>query len=206
MNYTVYMLTFPNGKRYIGLTAQKPEVRWNNGNGYKGQYVYKAIEKYGWGNIEKQIVSKNITADEAMEMEMRLIMKYKTTLSKHGYNRDVGGSLGHHGQFPMYIIKTNKRGKHIKTYTNLEEICYELKIKSSSYIKEACINQKLYRGFYWNYGGKDGYEYTKRLRVKRLLGYLETLTLLNKKASLKELINYTKLDIDTILHYTQEQS
>ena len=46
-NYSVYELIFPNGKRYIGLTGQEPESRWKNGEGYKGQLVYKPIKKYG---------------------------------------------------------------------------------------------------------------------------------------------------------------
>lgn len=32
--YTVYMHTTPNGKRYIGITAQTVERRWQNGYGY----------------------------------------------------------------------------------------------------------------------------------------------------------------------------
>ena len=46
-NYCVYELIFPNGKRYIGLTGQKPELRWKYGLGYKGQLVYKPIKRYG---------------------------------------------------------------------------------------------------------------------------------------------------------------
>ena len=45
-NYYVYELIFPNGKRYIRLTGQKPESRWKNGRGYKSQLVYKPIKKY----------------------------------------------------------------------------------------------------------------------------------------------------------------
>ena len=46
-NYRIYELVFPNGKRYISLTEQKPEDRWQVGSGYYGQFVYKAIKKYG---------------------------------------------------------------------------------------------------------------------------------------------------------------
>lgn len=30
--YTVYKHTTPSGKVYIGITGQKPERRWQNGN------------------------------------------------------------------------------------------------------------------------------------------------------------------------------
>ena len=32
--WTVYRHIAPSGKVYIGITCQKPEYRWNNGNGY----------------------------------------------------------------------------------------------------------------------------------------------------------------------------
>ena len=32
--YIVYMHTTPSGKRYIGITAQTVERRWQNGFGY----------------------------------------------------------------------------------------------------------------------------------------------------------------------------
>ena len=34
-NYCVYVHIVPNGKMYIGITGQKAEYRWDNGNGYK---------------------------------------------------------------------------------------------------------------------------------------------------------------------------
>lgn len=44
--YTIYMHKNKiNNKVYIGQTCQKPEYRWNNGNGYKTQtYFYSAIQ------------------------------------------------------------------------------------------------------------------------------------------------------------------
>lgn len=44
--YTVYMHTFPNKKRYIGITKQELSRRWRGGKGYIGQPVYNAILKY----------------------------------------------------------------------------------------------------------------------------------------------------------------
>lgn len=50
--YIVYIHIFPNGKRYVGLTTQDVDSRWRNGEGYKHQFVYKPIKKYGWNNIK----------------------------------------------------------------------------------------------------------------------------------------------------------
>ena len=52
--YCVYVHTNKfNGKKYVGQTCQKPEVRFGkNGSGYVGSRVfYNAILKYGWDNF-----------------------------------------------------------------------------------------------------------------------------------------------------------
>ena len=42
------MHIFPNNKKYIGITKQTPEKRWENGKGYKhNNYIQNAINKYG---------------------------------------------------------------------------------------------------------------------------------------------------------------
>ena len=44
--WTVYEHITPSGKRYIGITSQKPEKRWSNGRGYdKGSAFRRAIDK-----------------------------------------------------------------------------------------------------------------------------------------------------------------
>ena len=77
MNYSVYKHTCPSGKVYIGITMQKPEIRWNKGLGYKKQdYFYKAILKYGWDNIKHEVLYKGLSKAEAENMEIKLIKEY----------------------------------------------------------------------------------------------------------------------------------
>lgn len=91
-NYIVYMHILPNKKRYIGITKQTPEERWKNGLGYNTQLIFwRAIQKYGWDNIDHIIVAKNLSHSRACEMEIELIAKYKTNNPKHGYNQTSGG-------------------------------------------------------------------------------------------------------------------
>lgn len=67
-NYTVYVHITPNNKRYVGITSTKVEKRWVNGNGYKSQkYFYRAIEKYGWDNIQHEIITENLSEHMAKE-------------------------------------------------------------------------------------------------------------------------------------------
>ena len=91
-NYCVYELIFPNGKRYIGLTGQKPESRWKNGRGYKDQLVYKPIKKYGWKNIKHIVISGGLTQEQAVRLEKYLIGYYKSNNPLFGYNCTEGGS------------------------------------------------------------------------------------------------------------------
>lgn len=90
--YKVYMHTFPNGKRYIGITCQNLERRWRGGKGYEGQVVYDAILKYGWDNIRHEKLFDNLTKEQAELKEVELIAALKTTSHKCGYNVDLGGS------------------------------------------------------------------------------------------------------------------
>lgn len=91
--YCVYMHIFPNQKRYIGITSQKTSRRWKEGKGYKSQEMLtRAINKYGWDNIQHIILYKNLTQKQAEEKEIDLIKKYKTNIRKYGYNIEPGGN------------------------------------------------------------------------------------------------------------------
>lgn len=113
-NYTVYIHKFPNNKYYVGLTKMKPEQRWRHGEGYKTQYVYKAIQKYGWDNIKHIIYKDNLTSEEAMKLEQELVEQYNSTID--GYNVNPGGELGY-GSPNVY----NYKGKGYTIYQMLED-------------------------------------------------------------------------------------
>lgn len=97
-NYSVYMHVFPNGKKYIGITSQKPEKRWRSGKGYAfNPKMYRAIQKYGWENVEHIILYNDLPKAMAEATEIRLIAEYNTTIN--GYNIENGGNvLGTHSE------------------------------------------------------------------------------------------------------------
>ena len=106
----------PSNKRYIGLTSQKPEHRWNNGKGYKNnKYFYRAIEKYDWDNFEHIIIAKGLTEDEAKWLEIELIRVWDTTNKDKGYNLTKGGDgcngYEHSEEAKRKMSKSHK-GKH----------------------------------------------------------------------------------------------
>ncbi len=91
--YKVYKHTAPNGKVYIGITAQSVNNRWRNGNGYNHSPHFKsAIIKYGWDNIKHEILYSGLTKDEAEQKEIELIELYQSTNPAFGYNCDSGGN------------------------------------------------------------------------------------------------------------------
>ena len=91
--YCVYIHTFPNGKVYVGITGDPLHRRWkSDGYGYHSQrLIYNAIKKYGWDNIEHEIVASNLTKEEACNFEMILIRAFNSTDHRLGYNIDNGG-------------------------------------------------------------------------------------------------------------------
>lgn len=92
--YSTYCQIFPNGKIYVGITSKKPEQRWQKGKGYgEGSFVRNAIEKYGWENVETEIVASNQTEEEAKNFERLLIKQLDTMNPEHGYNLTSGGEM-----------------------------------------------------------------------------------------------------------------
>ena len=93
--YTVYQHKNKiNGKVYIGITSQKPEQRWRNGEGYKSSpHFYSAIQKYGWDNFEHNILFVELTKEQACLKEQELIKEFNSMNREYGYNSTSGGDI-----------------------------------------------------------------------------------------------------------------
>ena len=76
--YAVYCHTNKiNGKKYVGITGNKPEYRWKNGLGYQNHpHFFAAIKKYGWHNFWHEVLYTGLTKAEAEEWETKLIKEY----------------------------------------------------------------------------------------------------------------------------------
>lgn len=92
--YYVYLHTFSDGKRYVGITSMKPEARWKEGRGYrrkkKGRwcqpYMAKATLKHDWNDIKHEILYEGLTKEEAKKIESELIKAYRSDEIDFGYN------------------------------------------------------------------------------------------------------------------------
>jgi hypothetical protein len=90
--WCVYMHTFPNGKRYVGITSMSPEKRFRNGRGYSKQVIMNnAIIKHGWENIITEILYDDVNGGLAKDIEVCLINAYNSNDIKFGYNNTIGG-------------------------------------------------------------------------------------------------------------------
>ena len=98
-NYKLYLHITPNGKRYYGITKQDVKRRWAKGKGYKNnQHFTRAIEKYGWDNIDHIVLFDSLTEYEAKELEQYFIQWYDTANPQYGYNQSLGGEGGNHSE------------------------------------------------------------------------------------------------------------
>ena len=178
----MYKHTFPNGKVYIGITScDDPNKRWQDGYGYYEQpFIYNAIQKYGWYNVEHEILFDSLTWEEAKQKEIELIASYKSNDREFGYNLTCGGE-GQLGRvwteeqkknlsqsklswrvFPSTIIcleteKVYQSSWHASQRLNIPErqIVRCLKKKIPHTVQKLKTKEKIFHWEYWS-------EYTER--------------------------------------------
>lgn len=88
----VYLLTFINGKRYVGITTRGVDwrIRQHKGLAARGKDhpLYRAWNKYGAPSVEVIFVGP---LEEACKKEIELIKEWDLTKITNGYNLAFGG-------------------------------------------------------------------------------------------------------------------
>ena len=154
MSYCVYKHTVPNGKVYIGITGREPSRRWENGNGYRhNKHFYRAIKKYGWGNIRHEILFDGLNKEDAEQKEIELIAEYHSMDKDKGYNLREGGSTSTFSEISLEKMRRSHLGKHLPD---------EQKIKISDSMKGRKVSDGML--------GHKHRDDTKRLMRERKLG------------------------------------
>lgn len=102
----------PSGKKYIGQTCQKLNRRWRNGLGYKrNPYFWRAIEKYGWDNIEHKVIFQCESLEETNRMEEWLIACHRSNDPRYGYNISAGADgKGIVAESTKELLRQNHKG------------------------------------------------------------------------------------------------
>ena len=92
----VYKITnLINNKAYIGITNNIAK-RWSNEKSYptdksRRQVIQEAIHKYGKDNFSFEILHRNLSIEDAVELEKQYIINLNT-LVPNGYNVSEGGN------------------------------------------------------------------------------------------------------------------
>lgn len=110
--WTVYAHTSPEEppRYYIGITSRPVEERWNEGRGYKGQKrFYEAIQKFGWDNFDHDIISHDLSFEDAVELESWLIKQLRCNEPDKGFNISPGGGVSRNVVGKSYQRKTDRR-------------------------------------------------------------------------------------------------
>lgn len=91
----IYLLSFPNGKHYVGRTKnleqRLAEHRANAKKGYQHP-LYYAISKYGWENIGKAQLYTASTEEELVLKELAFIKQFDSL--HNGYNLTLNTEIG----------------------------------------------------------------------------------------------------------------
>lgn len=139
--YCVYEHLFPNGKRYIGISSDA-EHRWQNGTGYKNQKkVWNAIQRYGWDNIEHNIIVAGITREQAATLERALIAAYDAI--ENGYNATIGGDEILETYLEPHVLQMITQSKHFDAKCGLQQVEDDI----VSLAEKAKFNKQLARRF-----------------------------------------------------------
>lgn len=132
-----------NGKIYIGQTCQKPEKRWNNGEGYKDcTYFYSAIQTYGWNNFEHEILFEGLTLEEANAKEKELIAKYTSNNKEYGYNLMDGGFNSSPNEETKQKISDALKGRKLSEATKEKISRSKMGEKNPMFGKEVPLERK----------------------------------------------------------------
>jgi hypothetical protein len=99
--YSIYRLTSPSGRCYIGLTGQSVVERWRNHVTFSKKNIhhplYCAIRKYGFESFTVETIASELTLQEANEREIAEISAHKIqgiyNISAGGSNDDMGGKV-----------------------------------------------------------------------------------------------------------------
>lgn len=119
-----------NNKRYIGITFQIPEVRWQRGSGYRENTIFfRAIKKYGWDNFEHNILYEGLSNREALEIESTLIKKYKSLGVSYNIS-DGYEELGISKRIPIIVYDTG--GNYVGAYISIHKASIELGIPETN--------------------------------------------------------------------------
>jgi group I intron endonuclease len=121
MHYIYRITNVLSNKVYIGQTINEKR-RWQAHKSYAknpertGQYIHRAMKKYGTENFVYEVIATCRTQEEADESEMLLIKRYDSRNPTMGYNLAPGGDAAWNAGLPSELqpMYGKKQSEHFK--------------------------------------------------------------------------------------------
>ena len=124
--YSIYVHILPDGKKYVGITSQDVEYRWQLGWGYvTNKPFFNAIKSFGWINIQHKVLETVEDKETALKREEYYTLLWRSNEPEFGYNILAGrkGSirLGFHQSEETKKKKSEKMKEFYKNKVFSEE-------------------------------------------------------------------------------------
>ena len=130
-HYTVYKITGPDGKVYIGQTGDTLKKRWSRGyhlaEKERRGAIGEAIAQFGKDQFTMEALCTNLTQEGAWALEAWFIDYYDSMNPEKGYNRKTGG---------------RNTGCHLSEYSKERQFSPERRAKMSRRMKERSAEGK----------------------------------------------------------------
>ena len=146
--WTVYKITSPTGKSYVGATSLPPKQRFNGGLGYKfNEPMFADIVKHGWDSFTKETIAVYDDEQTAREREHAEIKK-----CVGGYNRWRGITpytpTGRERTAPKQVLCVETG----VVYPSIKEAARKTGANKTK-ISEVCrgIRRKTTHGYHWEF-------------------------------------------------------
>lgn len=89
----VYLISFPNGKKYVGITSTSFEERKASHLSHMNTSklaVHQALRRFK-GDENWQVIAKANNWEKLTELEIQMIDEHQSHISRNGYNLTLGG-------------------------------------------------------------------------------------------------------------------
>lgn len=151
--YSVYKITSPSGRVYIGQTkdVKKRFTSYRNCKPTQA-LIRRSIMKYGYNEHTFEILLEDLTKTEADDNEIQLIKSFKDekislNIADGGYT-DIGASR------KRAVVKLTLEGEYLDEYTSVTDAGKSVETSAST-IGRALKTHGYSSGFLWEY--KDNY-------------------------------------------------
>ncbi|ABT14898.1 hypothetical protein NY2A_B499L [Paramecium bursaria Chlorella virus NY2A] len=147
----IYIIFFPNGKKYVGQTTTSLEERWDlHVKKRKCPAAYDAIKSFTREGLKMLMIQVRqcYSKIEADEYEKRYIKNHKSLITENGYNLTKGGDGGllvgeakeRHRQAVINREYTKPEGPTAATANDIEDAIHWVRTMDSGMAKRTITN------------------------------------------------------------------